>query len=116
MNSYICVTYAQDDREVNDLFCRSLSRYGFRFQCVNELSDPVKRGGWLSEASLLIALTSAAAVRAETVAADIRCALERNMAVLCISLEDNELDVRFCAVKGGGTTRIPYPVAGEEKG
>ena len=54
MNSYICVTYAQDDREVNDLFCRSLSRYGFRFQCVNELSDPVKRGGvsWRPPCSL----------------------------------------------------------------
>ena len=110
MNSYICVTYAQDDREVNDLFCRSLSRYGFRFQCINELSDPVKRGGWLTEASLLIALTSTAAACVETVAADIRRALERSMPVLCISLEDNELDVRFCAVNGGGTTLIPYPV------
>ena len=110
MNSYICVTYAQDDREVNDLFCRSLSRYGFRFQCVNELSDPVKRRGWLTEASLLIALTSPAAVRAETVAADIRRALERNMRVLCISLEDNELDIRFCAVNGGGIALIPFPV------
>ena len=110
MNAYVCVTYAQEDREINDGFCRALARYGFRYACVNELSDPVKGRGVLTEAALLIALTSPAAERAETVAADIRRALERGMKVLCVSLAESELDDRFCTGSTEGAVRIPYPV------
>ena len=56
MNPYICVTYAQSDRQETDLFCRGLSRYGFRFSCINELSDPARRCEMVEGASLLIAL------------------------------------------------------------
>ncbi len=109
MNPYICVTYAHDDREKSDLFCRGLTRYGFRHNCVNELGDPLRRGELLAGASLLIALTSPAAVRAETVASDIRHALERGLRVLCVSLEANELDHRFCTGTESGAALIPCP-------
>ena len=58
MNPYICVTYAQSDRQETDLFCRGLTRYGFRFSCINELGDPARRAELVEGASLLIALTS----------------------------------------------------------
>ncbi len=109
MNPYICVTYAHDDRCQSDLFCRGLTRYGFRFDCLNELSDPERRGEMLGQCAMLIALTSEAAVRAETVASDIRHALEREVEVLCISLEGNELDHRFCTGTEGGAVLIPFP-------
>ena len=110
MNPYICVTYAHEDRELSDHFCRGLARYGFRYSCIHELIDPLRRGDLLMGASLLIALTSPAAVRAETVASDIRHALERGLRVLCISLEGNELDHRFCTGNEGGAALIPTPV------
>ncbi len=109
MNPYLCVTYAQDDRQESDLFCRSLTRYGFRYSCINQLSDPDRRGEILAQSSLLIALTSSAAVKAETVASDIRHALERGLSVLCVSLEENELDHRFCTGTAGGAVLIPSP-------
>ncbi len=109
MNPYIYVTYAHDDRKESDLFCRGLTRYGFRYSCVNELSDPVRRGELLTGASVLIALTSSAAARVESVSADIRRAMERGMDVLCVSLEGNELDHRFCTGIEGGAVLIPSP-------
>lgn len=109
MNPYICVTYAHDDRQQSDLFCRGLNRYGFRYSCINELSAHDRRGQILRQSSLLIALTSEAAVREETVASDIRHALEGGVEVLCISLKDNELDHRFCTGTEGGAVLIPFP-------
>ena len=110
MNPYICVTYAHEDRELSDFFCRGLARYGFRYSCVNELGEPLRRVDLLNQAELLIALTSPAAARAETVASDIRHALEHGLRVLCVSLEENELDHRFCTGSEGGVALIPSPV------
>ena len=109
MNPYIYITYAHDDRKESDLFCRGLARYGFRYSCVNELSDPARRGELLAGASILVALTSLAAARVETVSADIRRAMERGMEVICVSLEGNELDHRFCTGIEGGAALIPSP-------
>lgn len=109
MNPYICVTYAHDDRQSADLFGRGLSRYGFRYDCMDERIPTDIRREILSGSSLLIALTSTAAARVETVASDIRHALERGMGVLCISLRDNELDHRFCTGTKGGAVLIPFP-------
>lgn len=109
MSPYICVTYAHEDQHPSDLFCRGLLRYGFRFCCIDERPDSEERREILIRASLLIALTSPAAARAETVAADIRHALERGMQVLCVSLLDNELDHRFCTGTAGGAVLIPFP-------
>ncbi len=110
MNPYVCVTYAHDDREKSDLFCRALSRYGFRYCCINELSAVNRRRESLEQAALLIALTSTAAVQVESVASDIRHALERGMEVICCSLEGNELDHRFCTGTEEGAALIPAPV------
>ena len=109
MSAYICVTYAHDDRQQSDLFCRGLARYGFRYSCVNELSDGRRRRELIRNASLLLALTSPAAADAETVAADIRQALELGMKVICVSLEAGELESRFCAGAVGGAVLIPFP-------
>ncbi|MBE6651834.1 MAG: sel1 repeat family protein [Ruminococcaceae bacterium] len=114
MHPYICVTYARDDRKESDLFCRGLARYGFRYSCIHELSEPALRAETLVHATLLIALTSSAAEAAETVAADIRRGLERRMRVLCVSLEGNELDHRFCMGASGGAVLIPFPM-GEKR-
>ena len=103
MNPYICVTYAHDDRQQSELFFRSLSRYGFRYNCVSELSTHDRRGALLGQSAILIALTSEAASRVETVASDIRHALEKGLGVLCVSLKDNELDPRR------GSSRSPRP-------
>lgn len=109
MHAYICVTYAHDDRMESDLFCRGLARYGFRYSCVNELSDPHRRRELVRNGELLLALISPAAAEAETVAADIRQALELGMSVLCVCLEAGELEGRFCAGAEGGAILIPYP-------
>ena len=109
MNPYICVTYAHDDRQQSELFFRSLSRYGFRYNCVSELSTHDRRGALLGQSAILIALTSEAASRVETVASDIRHALEKGLGVLCVSLKDNELDHRFCTGTQGGAVLIPFP-------
>ena len=95
MPAYICVTHALSRREETDVFCRSLSRYGFRFACIHEQTDPLHRTETLTEASLLIALTCPAAEASETVAADIRRAMGRGMPVLCVSLRENRLVTTF---------------------
>ena len=108
MPAYVCVTHALSRREETDVFCRALSRYGFRFACIHEQTDPQHRDETLSEASLLIALTCPAAETAETVASDIRRAMGRGMPVLCISMAENRLDDRFCSPDGGAAL-IPTP-------
>ena len=110
MPAYICVTHALSHREETDVFCRGLSRYGFRFACIHEQMPPQHREETMAGASLLIALTCAAAETAETVAADIRRALGRGMPVLCVSMGENGLDDRFCSPEGGATL-IPAPAA-----
>ena len=110
MPAYVCVTHALSRREDTDIFCRGLSRYGFRFACIHEQSDPQHREETLTEASLLIALTCPAAETAETVASDIRRAMGRGMPVLCVSMGENGLDDRFCSAEGGAAL-IPAPAA-----
>ena len=109
MPAYICVTHALSRREETDGFCRGLSRYGFRYVCIHEQTDPQHRAETLTEASLLIALTCPAAAEAETVASDIRFALGRGIPVLCVSMAENSLDERFCATAEGGAALIPAP-------
>lgn len=111
MPAYVCVTHALARREETDGFCRGLSRYGFRFSCVHEMTEPQRREETLTEASLLIALTNPAAEAAETVASDIRRALARNLPVLCVSMEENGLDSRFCSSAEGDAVLIPAPSA-----
>ena len=108
MPAYICVSHALSRREETDVFCRGLSRYGFRFACIHEQTDPQHREETLTEASLLIALTCPAAEAAETVASDIRRAMGRSMPVLCVSMKENGLDHRFCSPEGGAAL-IPAP-------
>ena len=110
MPAYVCVSHALSRREETDVFCRGLSRYGFRFICIHEQTDPQHREETLTEASLLIALTCPAAEEAETVAADIRRAMTRGIPVLCVSMKENGLDHRFCSPEGGAHL-IPAPAA-----
>lgn len=107
MPAFLCVTHAMSRREETDAFCRGLSRYGFRFVCVHEQTDPQHRRETLSEAVALVALTCPAAVEVESVASDIRLALGRGIPVLCVSKGENRLDERFCATAEGGAVLIP---------
>ncbi|MBR5124343.1 MAG: sel1 repeat family protein [Clostridia bacterium] len=109
MHAYICVTHAACQLRETEILGQALARYGFRYACISELTEARERGELLSEASLLIAHTSVEAENAETVASDIRRALERGMPVLCVSREENELDQRFCGM-GSGAVLIPLPL------
>ena len=108
MPAYVCVSHALSRREETDVFCRGLSRYGFRFASIHEQTDPQHREETLTEASLLIALTCPAAEAAETVASDIRRAMGRGIPVLCVSMGENGLDDRFCSPDGQAAL-IPAP-------
>jgi TPR repeat protein len=110
MNAYVYVTYASEDRTRAEQFCQMLSRYGVRYQSACEQHETVRREELLRDGALLIALTSPAAFRAETVAVDIRRALERNRQILLVSLEDNGLDRRFYTEAEDLVSLIRFPV------
>lgn len=110
MNAYVYVTYASEDRTRAEQFCQMLSRYGVRYQSACEQHETVRREELLRDGALLIALTSPAAFRAETMAVDIRRALERNRQILLVSLEDNGLDRRFYTEAEDLVSLIRFPV------
>ena len=109
MQAYIYVTYASEDRTRAEHFCQILSRYGFRYRSACEQHETARRAELLRDSALVVALTSKAAEEAETVASDIRLALERQEQILCISLEDNPLDHRFCTEADDAVSLIRYP-------
>jgi hypothetical protein len=55
------VTHAACQQRETESLGHALARYGFRYACVNELTEARERGELLTEASLLIAHTSPAA-------------------------------------------------------
>lgn len=109
MLPYIYVTYARADEDRNRELCHTLARYGFRYRCVPEDTEEPLRARLMAACELVIALTSPAAEAALVVASDIRRALERGLRVLCVSLEANDADNRFCSGSAHGATLIPYP-------
>ena len=109
MQAYIYVTYASEDRTRAEHFCQILSRYGFRYRSACEQHETARRAELLRDSALVVALTSKAAEEAETVASDIRLALERQEQILCISLEDNPLDHRFCTEADDAVSLIRDP-------
>ena len=113
MYPYICLTYALGNSTEATRLADTLVAYGFRCRVLNEASDPTSRTKTLSGAALVLALTSREAHRTETVAADLRRLPDRGRAPICISLEDNPIDERFCDRlnfdRKGRVERIPYP-------
>lgn len=113
MYPYICLTHALGNSKEANWLTEFLTTYGFRCRVLNEASDPSSRTKTLNGAEIVLALTSQEAHRAETVAADLRSLSGEGRAPLCISLEENPIDERFCSRvqidRKAHTTRIPYP-------
>ena len=114
MYSYICLTHALGNSTEAQWLADTLVAYGFRCRVLNEASDPSSRIKTLSGAALVLALTSEEAHRVETVTADLRRLPDKSRAPICISLEDNPIDERFCNRQSldrkTRVERIPYPV------
>ncbi len=113
MFPYICLSYATANRAEADQLMHILTKYGFCHRSVNEETDPLIRVKHLTGAVILLAMTSPQAETITTVAEDLRCARDLRCPSVCVSLAENGLDNRFCALNGGATedsaTRIPYP-------
>ena len=113
MRPYICISHASADADAAQRFLRELTRYGFRYEAPDESVPRREREACLLNAEAVIVLTSHAAAESGICAADIRLLLGRGRQVLCVSLEENALDSRFCSDREENAERIVYP-AGEE--
>ena len=112
MRPYICISHASADADAAQRFLRELTRYGFRYEAPDESVPRREREACLLNAEAVIVLTSPAAAESGICAADIRLLLGRGRQVLCVSLEENALDSRFCSDREENAERIVYP-AGE---
>ncbi len=114
MQPYICLTYATENGAEADRLTDMLLAYGFRVRTLHEGSEPDGRLKILSGAALVLALTSQAAHDSETVAADLRRMPEKGHHPICLSIESNPIDERFCASsdldRRNRLECIPYPV------
>ena len=111
--SYLCVSYASDDAIIAQRFCHDLTKYGFRYECVNESTPTTRRNSLIDECATLILLTSPAAEQQPILASDLRRCGALDIPSLCVSLSPNPLDHRFSTVNSqDGLMAIPYP-AGE---
>ena len=111
--SYLCISYAEQDAAVAHRFCHELTMYGFRYECISELTLASRREAVIDGCALLLLLTSPAAVAAGQLASDIRRRGGANAPAVCVSLSPNTLDDRFCTSFGErGCVAVPYP-AGE---
>ncbi len=111
MDPYISVSYASENAESAERICDFLSRYGFRYERVPDGRDPSARMGVISGAEALVVLTSSAAAARDVIASDVRLGLGLNRLVLCVSIEPNELDDRFCGGGEAGAILVPSPAA-----
>ncbi len=87
MTPYICLSHAAADGDSAARLSDMLARYGFRALSVSEQTEPAARARTLANATVLVALYSAAATQAGTVASDVRRAAERTYAPICVDLE-----------------------------
>ncbi len=112
MAGYICVTYPMTYREEAERLCRVLGRYGFRYRTVTEELGQTPREELLARASALLAVTGITPVDAgfAAMAADIERGLARRIPVLCLSVQDNELDARLTGDGAWQATLIPFTV------
>lgn len=114
MRPYICISYAPADQDTAQSILRELTRYGFYCETPDSTLSRRAREAMVRGAVCFLALTSPAAEADGSVAADIRLLLGEGRSVVCLTLEKNALDDRFC--RGGIGTRtadcILYP-AGE---
>ncbi len=107
--SYICISYAEADNAEAQRFCRRLTMYGFRYECLTEDMPLARRETLLDGCATLLVLTSPAAEESISLVSDLRRQRLIGAPVACVSLLKNQLDERFCAHEGAGMTAIPYP-------
>lgn len=109
MRPYICISYAAADSATAQTFLRELARYGFYCETPDASLPRRAREEFIRDAVCFLALTSSVAADDERMVADIRFLLGEGLPVLCVSLEENELDRRFCGNFPGAATRIAHP-------
>lgn len=109
MRPSICISYGAADAAAAETIRREMTRYGFDCEAIEPSLERQGREERLDDAVCLVALTSRAA-EAGAVGGDIRSFLQTGRPVLCVSLETNALDGRYCADREGGAERICPPV------
>ena len=92
---YISVYYAAEDAMRACEVTAFLSQYGFRYRVLGEAATEAERGRWLRESLMLLAVTSPVAAETEGGAEIMRQAFIKRLPMVCVSLEENELDSRF---------------------
>ena len=107
--SYICISHAYEDSRVAEKFYRELTGYGFSVHRIHENTLADKRERRFAESKLLLLLTSPAAENIPECARDLRRACASEKPCICVSLSDNALDRKFCAVESA-IPLVPYPV------
>lgn len=110
MRPFICISYVSADEQAAQKLLGELTRYGFRYEALDEKVPRRERETYLTEAEANVVLTSPAAADSSLCAADIRFLLGRERQVLCVSLGENGLDSRFCPDGEGNAEMIAYPV------
>lgn len=109
MRPYICISYAAADTAPARAFLRETARYGFYCETPDASLPRRVREKFIRDAVCFLALTSPAAADDERVVADIRFLLGEGLPVVCVSLEENTLDRRFCGSFPGAAIKISYP-------
>ncbi len=107
--SYICISHAFDDSATAEKFYRELTGYGFSVHRIHENTPADKRERRFAESRLLLLLTSPAAENVPECARDLRRAAGSGKPCICVSLGDNALDRRFCAVESA-IPLVAYPI------
>lgn len=107
--SYICISHAFEDSKMAEKLYRELTGYGFSVHCIHENTLADKRERRFAESKLLLLLTSPAAENVPECARDLRRAAGSGKPCICVSLSDNALDRKFCALESA-IPLVPYPV------
>lgn len=109
MRPSICISCGAADAAAAETLRLEMTRYGFYCEVIEPDTARQVRDGQMANAVCLVALTSRAA-ETGAVGGDIRSFLQEGRPVLCVSLEENALDGRYCAERDGGAERIEAPV------
>ena len=111
--SYICISHAAADGAMAEKFFRELTGYGFNVHRIHENTPADKRERRFVESKLLLLLTSPAAEETASCVRDLRRAAGSGKPCVCITLADNALDRKYCAVESA-IPLVAYPSADPE--
>ncbi len=110
--SYICISHASEDSGIAEKLYRELTSYGFRVHCIHENTLADKRERRFGESKLLLLLTSPAAADTPACARDLRRAAASGKLCVCVSLGENLLDKKYCAMESA-IPMVAYPAVSD---